>query len=250
MHITNNTNENQSNASNIRRALKQLNITIPEPKPVKKFVADNRPNLHELATQEIRANRDPLDNEDIRTELLRKLLDTTVNSYHTIELAESKAVLEHYKAHADTILDTMQEQFDAAVEVLKNKHAQIGGGALESMGVDKHHVARAEATVALEQTHTILNTWGMLVPFLTGKTGSTIHPHLRFVDVTLTEQREHNLARGRTRNGGMLNVWDALNLGLTISFTVDPAEVTRRSETLDAEAQRERANARHEMRLG
>lgn len=250
MRISNSVDENKATASGIKRALKRLSITIPEPKPVKKFVPADRPNLHELTVKEIRAGRDPLDNEAIRTELLRKLLDQTANTYITMELADSKAVLEHYRKYGDTILDEMQTLFDEAVEVLRIKHKEIGGGELDSVGVDKHHVARAEATIALEKTKVVLDEWGRLVPFLTGKTGSTIQPHLKFVDVSLEDQREHKLYRGKTHDGGDLDVWGALNRGLSIDLTLDPAEVTRRAEAIEAEQRRERDHARREMRIG
>lgn len=250
MQITNSADGNKATASNIKRVLKRLDITIPENKPVKKFVAENRPNLHELTVKEIRAGRDPLDNEEIRTELMRKLLDQTANTYITMELADSKAVLENYRKYADKILGEMRTVFDEAVEVLRVKHKEIGGGELDSKGVDRHHVARAEATIALEKTKAVLDTWGLLVPFLTGKTGSTTQPHLKFVNVNLDEQRAHRLNRGVTHDGTQLDVWDALNMGLTIDLTLDPAEVTRRAERLDAEAAREKADAQRNMRIG
>lgn len=250
MHISNSADANKATASNIKRVLKRLDITIPEPKAIKKFVAENRPNLHELTVKEIRAGRDPLENEEIRTELMRKMLDQTANTYITMEIADSKAVLENYRDHADKILAEMQTRFEDAVEVLRVKHKEIGGGELDSKGVDRHHVARAEATIALEKTKAVLDAWGHLVPFLTGKTGSTIQPHLKFVDVNLAEQQEHRLNRGVTHDGQQLDVWGALNRGLTISLTLDPAEVTRRAESLEAEKARERNQARSQMRIG
>lgn len=250
MRITNSADENKATASNIKRSLKRLDISIPEMKPVKKFVPAERPNLHELTVKEVRSGRDPLDNEVIKTELMRKLLDQTANTYITMEVADSVAVLEHYKAHADKILGEMQTVFDEAVEVLRIKHKEIGGGELDSKGVDRHHVARAEATIALEKTRTVLDTWGLLVPFLTGKTGSTTQPHLKFVNVNLDEQRAHRLNRGKTHDGRDLNVWDALNKGLTIDLTLDPAEVTRRNDAMEAEKAREKTDAHNRMRLG
>lgn len=250
MRITNSADENKATASNIKRSLKRLGITIPELKPVKKFVPAERPNLHELTVKEVRAGRDPLDNEVIKTELMRKMLDQNANVHFSMEIADSQAVLEHYKAHADKVLDAMQTVFDDAVEVLRVKHKKIGGGELDSKGVDRHHVARAEATIALEKTKAVLDTWGLLVPFLTGKTGSTTQPHLKFVNVNLDEQRQHRLNRGVTHDGTQLDVWGALNMGLTIDLTLDPAEVTRRVERLDAEAAREKADAQRNMRIG
>lgn len=250
MHISNSADGNKATASNIKRVLKRLDITIPEPKAIKKFVAENRPNLHELTVKEIRAGRDPLENEDIRTELMRKMLDQTANTYITMEIADSKAVLENYRKYADKILGEMQTVFDDAVEVLRVKHKEIGGGELDSKGVDRHHVARAEATIALEKTRTVLDAWGLLVPFLTGKTGSTTQPHLKFVDVNLNEQREHRLNRGVTHTGQQLDAWGALNRGLTIALTLDPAEVTRRNDALEAEKAREKTDAQRQMRIG
>lgn len=250
MRITNSADENKATASIIKRSLKRLGITIPEMKQDKKFVPAERPNLHELTVKEVRAGRDPLDNEVIKTELMRKLLDQTANTYITMEIADSKAVLENYRKYADKILGEMQTVFDDAVEVLRVKHKEIGGGELDSKGVDRHHVARAEATIALEKTRTVLDTWGLLVPFLTGKTGSTTQPHLKFVNVSLDEQREHRLNRGVTHTGQQLGAWDALNMGLTIDLTLDPAEVTRRVERLDAEQRRERDDAQRQMRIG
>ncbi|SMY03741.1 hypothetical protein BSP239C_03604 [Brevibacterium sp. 239c] len=250
MQITNNAAENKSTASNIKRALKRLEITIPEMKPTKKFVAKDRPDLNELTVKEIRANRDPLKNEAIKTELLRRLLDQSVNSHISMDIADSKAVLEHYRSHGGKVLNEMQTRFDEAVEVLRAKHTQIGGGDLDSKGVDKHHVARAEATIALEKTKAVLDAWNALVPFFTGKSGSTIQPHLKFVDVSLAEQRQHVLHRGKTHDGGDLSVWDALNMGLTVSLTLDPTEVKRRAQGLEDEKARERTQAHREMRLG
>lgn len=247
--ISNSAADNKTLAGNIKRALERANITIPEPKPTKFFTAENRPNLHELVTEEISNNRDPLDNENIRTELMRKLLDNTVNSYTTIELQESKNALQHYLNHADTILDQLGETFDQAMNVLTEKHKQIGGGNLENMGADRHHVARAEATVALNTTQAILDAWPMLVPFLTGKDTGSNQPHLKFMKPTLEQTRTYMLRDGRHQTGRNLNPWDALEYGVEVDLALDPTQVRERHEALDAEAKRERANALNEMRL-
>ena len=251
--ISNNYDDNTTTAGLMQKALTAIGVKIPEfaSRPATGAPAGD---LKDRVLKCYADGTDPITDPGVRDELLRELLTDRFNTYQFHRIEQSKARLQHYIDHADTITKKIREKFTTAVNTLESAHESLGpidlyditGGTLT-----EDTQQRREAQEALTVTETILTHWGSVFPLITRQNPGVAHqhPHLRFMAPTLEQTETHRLPFGRRADGKMLTVWDALGMSITVELATEPSEVNARYETIHAAAKKRAATARSQIRL-
>ncbi|WP_101653510.1 hypothetical protein [Brevibacterium ihuae] len=251
--ISNNYDDNTTTAGLVQKALTAIGVKIPEfaSRPA---IGAPAGDLKDRVFKCYANGTDPITDPGVRDELLRELLAQRFNTDQLHRIEQSKARLQHYIDHADTITKKIREKFTAAVDTLESAHESLGpvdlydikGGTLTEDAAQ-----RRKAQEALAVTETILTHWGSVFPLITRQNPGVAHrePHLRFMAPTLEQTENHRLAGGRRADGKMLTVWDALGMPITVELATEPSEVNARYETIHAAAKKRAATARSQIRL-
>lgn len=256
MKITEDTRTNKVTLAVFTSTLRRTGLTIPPTPTPMAASLPTRDDVTAAAVKVMREGKDPAADAEVQR-LVTGLHIAEAGISARLELEDSKAALQHIADHAPALLEELAEQFNEAVDIMRDAipttgHADLSAGVHFTPGTSTGTVmAMARAAEALHAATVVADTWATFMDAAGENTRARHQPKLWYCQPTWEQYDTHQLRWDNNSHGRQHNLWDMLNDGIHVDLALSANEHQERVEQLETEqqeAQREAAKAERERK--